>query len=155
MSVLKFPYEVEWEDGTKHRLEQDRSLLAMFHPYHLSDGERLLARFEPASAGCLNLFGITDWIGRAGESQVLVRKRWFARADPSWPALESGELLSDRVNYQVHVGASPVPLFVVKSTWLGTLHAINRLPVTASPEEERLALLGLLLALAHRHLRSS
>lgn len=155
MGFLKFPYEIEWEDETKYRLEQNRSFFAMFHPYVLADGERSLARFEPLAAGCLSVFGVSNWVGRAGGAQATVRKRWFTRVDPAWPALESGEFLEGRVDYQVNVGASPIPLFVVRSSWLGTLHAVNRLEVRSTPEEERLALMSLLLTLAHRHLRSS
>jgi len=151
---LRFTYEIEWEGEARQRLEQEPSVFSAFRPHELRDGERSLARFEPLASGCLSLFRSMDRVGRTAQAEVLARKRWFARVDPSWPALASGELLEGRVDYEVQVGGAPTtPLFVVQSSWFGTVHVVNRLPVQASPEEERLALMCLLLTLAHRHLR--
>jgi hypothetical protein len=156
IGFLKFPFDLEWEDETVQRFEQRRSFFAIFHPYELWEGDRVHATYEQVSAGCFNLLRSWDWLARTSSgAQCLVRRRMFGSVDRNWPALESGEFLTGRVDYQVQVGTNQAPLFTAVSGWFGVSYTIHRFAVTATPEEERLALTGLLLALAHRHLRGS
>lgn len=155
IGFLKFPFDLEWEDETQQRFEQRRSFLAVFHPYELCEDDRVLATYEQVSAGCFGFLKGWDWLARSGESQALVRRRMFGTVDPKWPALQSGEFLTGNLDYQVHLGTNPAPLLTASSGWFGVTYTIQRFAVPATVEEERLAISGLLLALAHRHLRAS